>query len=363
MKIYLSSTFMDLERYRAIVGRALRKAGYDVMMMEEYVARDERVEFACKGDVVKCDVYVGIFAWRYGHIPNENNPERLSVTEMEYVAAGEKPMTRLAFLLKDKARWSKARKDADLSRISDLRARLKSQCSAYFSSADELAVEVLAALRVHESTRLAQKIEAIDAILKSQEFGSSYMANIKDKLEVLRQVQYIELYIEPIPWWNTRLYLVAALAEEFGQTLGFTFIDGAGKFILMAAPSEICHRLALRWPELDQVYRNFRQEVVTNEQLESNLWRYPLFVEQTFGKDEQSVKHCLLICDLEYELGIFRNAEVVDVREKGQLFLQQEILGRQTRYVALVRDGKLEGLVDRELLAERVAQAALQHIA
>jgi hypothetical protein len=70
-----------------------------------------------------------------------------------------------------------------------------------------------------------------------------------------------------------------------------------------------------------------------------------------------------LICDLEYELGIFRNAEVIDVREKGQLFLQQEILGRQTRYVALVRDGKLEGLVDRELLAERVAQAALQHIA
>jgi hypothetical protein len=185
MKVYLSSTFTDLERHRAILGLALRKAGYDVVMMEEYVARDQPVEFACQGDVVECDVYVGIFAWRYGHIPNDNNPERLSVTEMEYAAASAKPMTRLTFLLKDKARWSKARMDPDPARITSLRARLKKQCSAYFASADELAKEVLAALRVHESTRLAQQLEAIDVILHAQQMGPSYMMTIKDKLGTL----------------------------------------------------------------------------------------------------------------------------------------------------------------------------------
>lgn len=74
MKLYLSSTYIDLKRHRAILGRALRKSGYEVVMMEEYVARDQRVEFSCKGDVVACDVYVGIFAWRYGHIPSDTNP-------------------------------------------------------------------------------------------------------------------------------------------------------------------------------------------------------------------------------------------------------------------------------------------------
>ncbi|HXH39270.1 MAG TPA: DUF4062 domain-containing protein [Thermoanaerobaculia bacterium] len=358
MKLYLSSTYTDLKRHRAKLGRALRKAGYEVVMMEEYVARDQRVEFACKGDVVACDVYIGIFAWRYGHIPSDTNPERLSVTEMEYAAAGAKPMTRLTFLLEEKARWPKARKDGDLARINDLRARLQKQCTAYFASADELAVEVLAALRIHESTRLAEQLEAIDVMLKSQELGPSYMTNIKDKLKLLGEVPFVELQIGPTPWWNTRLYLVAALAHEFGRTLGFVFVDSAGRFLLMASPSEICHRLASRWPALQQAYAKFRGDV-TMEKMGDEVWRYPQYVSEAFGADEQVAMHCLSANDLEYELGIARDAEIVDVREKSQRFLQREVLGRQTRFVALVRDHRLEGLVDRDLLAQRVAQAAL----
>lgn len=359
MKVYLSSTYIDLKHHRAILGRALRKSGYEVVMMEEYVAREQRIEFACKGDVVGCDVYVGIFAWRYGHAPSDTNPERLSVTEMEYTAAGAKSMTRLTFLLEEKARWPNARKDADLTRINDLRARLKKQCSGYFATADELAVEVLAALRVHESTRLAEQLEAIDVMLRAQELGSSYMMNIKDKLGLLSEVPFVELQIGPTPWWNTRLYLVAALAQEFGRTRGFVFVDSDGKFLLMASPSEICYRLALRWPAIGQGYAKFRREVTATEKMEDEIWRYSQFVGEAFGADEQVAKKCLTARDLEYELGIARDAEVVDVREKGQRFLQREVLGRQTRFAALVRDHHLEGLVDRELLAQRVAQAAL----
>jgi hypothetical protein len=278
---------------------------------------------------------------------------------MEYAAAGAKPMTRLTFLLEDKARWPQARKDPEPARIIGLRARLKEQCSAYFTSADELAVEVLAALRVHESTRLAQQLEATDVILDAQQLGPSYMMNIKDKLGLLGEAPFIELHTAPTPWWNTRLYLVAALAQEFGRTRGFVFVDGEGRFLLMAAPSEICHRLALRWPALKQAYGNFRQAVATLERMEDQLWRYPSFVSEALGEDEKDAKHSLSDNDLEYELGIARNAEVVDVREKGQRFLQREILGRQTRFVALVRDRRLEGLVDREMLAQRVAQAVL----
>ena len=278
---------------------------------------------------------------------------------MEYAAAGAKPMKRLTFLLEEKARWPKARKDADLTRISDLRARLQKQCCRYFSTADELAVEVLAALRVHESTRLAQQLKATDVILRAQELGPSYMMNIKDKLGLLGKAHFVELQIEPTPWWNTRLHLIAALAQEFGRTRGFVFVDRDGKFLLMASPSEICHRLAIRWPPLEQAYTQFRREVTAIENMEDELWRYPQFVSKAFGADEQVAKHSLSTHDLEYELGITRDAEVIDVREKDQRFLQREILGRQTRFAALVRDHRLEGLADRELLAQRVAQTAL----
>jgi hypothetical protein len=62
VKVYLSSTYLDLKRHREILGDILDKAGYEVVMMEKYVARDKRVEFACQGDVLECDLYIGIFA-------------------------------------------------------------------------------------------------------------------------------------------------------------------------------------------------------------------------------------------------------------------------------------------------------------
>ena len=359
VKIYLSSTYKDLRRHRATLARAMRKAGYEVVMMEEYVARDQRVEFACMGDVVGCDVYVGVFAWRYGHVPSDRNPGGLSVTEMEYAAAGAKPMTRLTFLLEAQASWANAKRDADLTRINDIRGRLQKQCSGYFASANELSVEVLAALRVHESTRLAQQLEALDVMLQAQSMGPSYMMNIKDKLGLLRDVQFIEMQIGATPWWNTRLYLVAALARDLGRTRGFVFVDANDRFLFMAQPSEICRRLATRWPALERAYAGFRREAPTVEEIERDIWRYPQFVADAFGEDEQEAKHSLSARDLESDLGIAKGAEVVDVIGKDQRFLQREILGRQTDFAALVRDHRLEGLVDRAQLAQRVAQAAL----
>ena len=362
MKVYLSSTFNDLRRHRAIVGRALRKARYEVVMMEEYVARDEIVEFACQGDVTTCDVYVGIFAWRIGHIPGNDNTEGLSVTEMEYEAAGSRAITRLTFLLNDHARWPKDRKDPDLVRISDLRARLKKQCSAYFDKADELAVEVLAALRVHESTRFVKQVEAIDLLRKAQELGPSYIASIKSNLGVLREAPFVAIQVGPTPWWSTRLHLVAALAQDFGCTRGVAFLDAENRFLLMASPSEVRRRLARRWPDLEKAYANLLREAPTLEKIGDQLWRYPDFVTEAFGEHEDSAKHIVVARDLEYELGIAREAEVVEVDGKGQWFLQQEILGRQTHFVALVRNRQFEGLVDRDMLVERVAEAAIKHL-
>ena len=68
--IYLSSTFSDLKEYREAVYRALRQMKYDVIAMEDYVATDKRPLEKCLQDVAACDLYVGLFAWRYGYVPS-----------------------------------------------------------------------------------------------------------------------------------------------------------------------------------------------------------------------------------------------------------------------------------------------------
>jgi hypothetical protein len=362
MMTYLSSTFLDLERHRTVVARALRKALHQVVMMEEYAARDQRVEFACQGDVAACEIYLGVFAWRYGHIPEAGNPKRLSVTELEYQAANPTRMTRLTFLLDDNAAWPQEYRDPDPARINDLRARLKERCSAYFDTPDALATEVLAALRVHESTRVSEQLEAANMIVKAQQLGPSYMMNIKEHFDLLCRVSLIELQTAPAPWWNTRLHLVAALAQELGQAQAIVFVDDERTFLIMATPAEIRRRLAQRWPALEQAYSAFRQLAPTTEQVKAQLWQYPRLATQALGAEEQEARHVLTSDDLTYELGIAPAAEIVDVAGKGQRFLQQEIVGRKKPFAALVRDDRLEGLVDRVALTQRVAAAFLANL-
>ena len=83
-RIYISSTYGDLKEHREKVDRALRRLDHDVVAMENYAAADQRPLAKCLEDVAACDLYVGIFAHRYGYIPEHDNPDGRSITELEY---------------------------------------------------------------------------------------------------------------------------------------------------------------------------------------------------------------------------------------------------------------------------------------
>src|SRR5215216_6145914 len=83
LKVYVSSTFKDLKDYRRVVIETLEQLEHEAKAMEMYVAADERPLDLCLADVARCDLYIGIVAWRYGFIPQENNPEGRSITECE----------------------------------------------------------------------------------------------------------------------------------------------------------------------------------------------------------------------------------------------------------------------------------------
>ena len=85
-KVYVSATFRDLEECRSAVMLALRRLRVEDVAMESYVAEDRRPVERCLADVAECDLYVGIFAWRYGFIPAGYDR---SITELEYRHAEE----------------------------------------------------------------------------------------------------------------------------------------------------------------------------------------------------------------------------------------------------------------------------------
>lgn len=85
LKVYISSTYEDLKEYRSIVYDTLRQWRKDVIAMEDYPAADKRPLQKCLEDVALSDIYVGIFAWRYGYIPNDNKKDNNPDIQIIYI--------------------------------------------------------------------------------------------------------------------------------------------------------------------------------------------------------------------------------------------------------------------------------------
>ena len=101
-RIYLSSTDRDLAEYRRAVYDALAKLRYDVFAVDGQGAADTQSADKRLSTVADCSIFIGIVAWRYGHVPPG---ETRSITELEYHAAGRHGLSRFVFVLDEDAAW------------------------------------------------------------------------------------------------------------------------------------------------------------------------------------------------------------------------------------------------------------------
>lgn len=69
-KVFVSSTYSDLVEYRDFVQKAIRQAGAEAIGMEDFGARDQRPLAESLTVVEESDVFVGIYAHRYGFVPD-----------------------------------------------------------------------------------------------------------------------------------------------------------------------------------------------------------------------------------------------------------------------------------------------------
>jgi hypothetical protein len=114
--------------------------------METFGSRPEEATTACLSDVDACDIFIGIYAHRYGFIPEASS---LSITELEFDHAREKGKPILAFIVDPDYQWPEDRIEAEpeKNRLRAFHDKIQtSLVRDLFSTPEDLAVRVATSL-------------------------------------------------------------------------------------------------------------------------------------------------------------------------------------------------------------------------
>jgi hypothetical protein len=148
--VFISSTSRDLLDHRAAVAKALLNAGYHPIDMANFMARPQGATTACLKEVAESDLFVGIYAWRYGYIPQG---AAASITEQEFIEAERLGKPCFIFMVDETYTWPEAFKEsgqaAQLLQAFKTRLDLK-LVRTLFTSPEDLAMKVLASLQRYE---------------------------------------------------------------------------------------------------------------------------------------------------------------------------------------------------------------------
>jgi uncharacterized protein DUF4062/NB-ARC domain-containing protein len=143
--VIISSTGTDLKEYREAAEEICHRVRLFPVAMEYFEAMDAGATEGSKRKVDEADVYVGIYAHRYGYI--EPGYDK-SVTEVEFDYAGQRKIERLCFVIDPQVPWPPDAIDyKNHERLEQFKSRLTStMIRGQFTTIDDLRVKLMQAL-------------------------------------------------------------------------------------------------------------------------------------------------------------------------------------------------------------------------
>jgi len=266
--VMISSTARDLPDYRAQVMDACLRESMFPKMMEQLPALDVDAIEASLALVDEADVYIGLFAHRYGHIPDGHDK---SITEMEYDRAVKRGIPRLIFLMHDDV--PVLPKDVDKGdsavKLDALKARLKKErVVAFFKNPEDLR-----GLALHALSEVKKQFDEIepegDASVKAKSGSLHYISAIPDIREPYIAHPYTLLQVRGLIGRKPELGLltdwVTKPAYKDTTIFNIVAIGGMGKSALTwtwfneIAPQEtkLAGRIWWSFYESDATFENF----------------------------------------------------------------------------------------------------------
>lgn len=188
--------------------------------------------------------------------------------------------------------------------------------------------------------------------------GEDLSGPLREVREKGSKVLHIDLKNEKY-WWSTRIFLVAALAEDYTDVEALVFVRwGESRdeqmFVGIASPRDVRKRFARTTPsdKYETAYRRARRAAASDSsdperELIAITKRWPGAVSTALGKSEVAVKEVVSSTALRRWMG--RNLDTQSV-PGGPLTPQKQyrIISHDRRYVALTDGQRLKEVVDRD---------------
>ncbi len=149
INVMISSTVLDLPEHRKEIIDACLRQGMLPLVQEQLPASAEGVVSASLKLVDSAEIYIALLGHRYGYVPEQNNPQHISITEMEYNRAVERGLLCLTFLI-DKSHpitLADLETGEGAAKLSAFKVRLQAdRVVNYFKSPADLRAQVITRL-------------------------------------------------------------------------------------------------------------------------------------------------------------------------------------------------------------------------
>ncbi|RCV65974.1 protein of unknown function (DUF4062) [Methanophagales archaeon] len=136
MKIFVSSTYLDLNKYRAEAKKAIEESGNEFVGMETFQSHTHEPTEFCPERVEECDAFVLLVAYRYGYIPEGTE---ISITQLVYEHALRNKIPVRVYLTDAVYPWQPKFIDKSRESIEGFRTSLlREHTCSFFTTSDGL---------------------------------------------------------------------------------------------------------------------------------------------------------------------------------------------------------------------------------
>ncbi len=143
MKIFVSSTYIDLQNHRMALDEIINRLSHQYRGMEYFGSREFAPKHVCFEEISACELFIGIYAHRYGWVPEKDTK---SITEQEYDFAQSLDISCHLYVVKKSHPWNPEFIEAGKNKklLAAFKNKIKDLTLSEFTTPDDLSKKVAA---------------------------------------------------------------------------------------------------------------------------------------------------------------------------------------------------------------------------